>query len=399
MGLVIQKFGGTSLQTDESRKKVVKRVIEQYKKSKELIVVVSAIGRNGDPYATDTLINFINEKTNKISNNDLDLLMSCGEVISAVVLSAMLNDEGINSKAVTAHSAGIITDNNYGSASILSVDTVKLKKMIKEGIVPVVTGFQGVTVDGNVTTLGRGGSDTTASILGASLQADSIDIYSDVNGLMTADPKLCKDAKLIKEISYNEVFQLAENGAKVIHPKAVSIAKEANTKINLKNTFNTQRGTQISSGHIKNIYKDGKYDYVTGIANLNDRIQVIIEDNFDNCEELFIKIADNNISIDMINIFLDRKVFTIKSKDLEKTEEILKVFNVSYNLNLKCAKVTIIGNKITGVPGIMSRILNALKKARIEVLQTVDSLATIAVLVYEKDAKIAVNELHNEFKK
>ena len=276
MKIVVQKFGGTSVSTKERRMKVIEKVKNAIEEGFSPVVVVSAMGRKGDPYATDTLLSLLDNKFKMSNKQSTDLLTCCGEFISSVVMSNELFNEGIDSIALTGGQAGIITNNVFTDAKHIRVDTKRIMKILSEGKVPVVTGFQGITEDGYFTTLGRGGSDTTGAILGVALEAKRIEIYTDVDGIMTADPRIVKDASLINIISYNEVFQLADHGAKVIHPKAIDIAMKGNVPILIKNTMNDCEGTLINNnGDVKHP------KVITGITHQNDRIQVKIqfEDN------------------------------------------------------------------------------------------------------------------------
>ena len=198
--IVVQKFGGTSVKDEESRKKVLEKITKCYDENNKIVVVVSAMGRSPMPYATDTLINLIKDNCTTYTKQDMDLLMSCGEVISATLLSSLLNSMGYKAKAMTGFSAGIITDENYSEAKVKFVDEKKILELLNQDIIPVITGFQGMTNDREITTLGRGGSDTTASIVGAAIKADVIEIYTDVNGIMTADPRVCDKARTIEYI-------------------------------------------------------------------------------------------------------------------------------------------------------------------------------------------------------
>ena len=224
-----------------------------------------------------------------------------------------------------------------------------------------------------------------------------VEIYTDVNGLMTADPRMCENARIIDEIGYNEVFQLADNGSKIIHPKAVDIVRRANIEMKIKNTFTNHKGTKITYKHIKNA-ESKEERLLTGITSLSDRVQIIINENDPYNEEIFTEIAQSMISIDMINVYTDKKAFIINKENMKKVKEILDEYNVNYLINDDCAKVTIIGNKMTGVPGIMSRVIKCLKSNNIEILQAVDSLATIALLVKKEAVKFTITELHREFK-
>jgi aspartate kinase len=221
MKIIVQKFGGTSVSTQQRREMVADKIIDAVDKGYSPVVVVSAIGRKGDPYATDTLLSLINNSESHVSKREMDLLMSCGEIISAVVIGETLEKRKFKVKVLTGGQAGIITNNDYSDADIIKVQTNKIMDLAKEGIIPIVAGFQGATEDGDITTIGRGGSDVTGSVLGEALKAEFIEIYTDVDGIMTADPRIVPEAKVIDKISYNEVFQFADQGAKVIHPREV----------------------------------------------------------------------------------------------------------------------------------------------------------------------------------
>ena len=396
MKILVQKFGGTSVSTPERREKAASKVIEAVKNGFSVVVVVSAMGRNGDPYATDTLINMVKSIDNNISKRELDLLMNCGEIISSVTFAATLSKKGYKAKAFTGGQAGIITDDNFGNAEIIKVEPTRLLESLKEGIIPVVAGFQGMTEEGDLTTLGRGGSDTTAALLGVALKASAVEIYTDVDGIMTADPRIVSKAHILKKISYNEVFQFAEQGAKVVHPRAVEIAMRGNIPLVIKNTMSDSPGTIITQYNeaYDNIYDIDKL--VTGIANMDHRVQIVIENNA-NTQNLFEKIAEEKISIDLINIFPEKQVFTISEGDFKKLQKLLEENNIKYSYRTDCSKVSIIGNRIRGVPGVMARVIKALSRHNIEIYQTADSHNTISCLVSQDKAEEAVRVLHEEF--
>ncbi len=291
MDIIVQKFGGTSVSTEERRKQVIKPV-----------VVVSAMGRKGEAYATDTLLSLVDDNFKNNNKSAQDLLMCCGEIISSVVLCNDLYKHGITAVPLTGGQAGIITNDVHTNAQAIDVDTSNIMKILESGKVPVVTGFQGVTKEGFFTTLGRGGSDTSACILGVALNAKEIDIYTDVDGIMTADPRMVEDASLINEMTYNEGFQLADQGAKVIHPNAVALAKKGNVPLVIKNTMNDSKGTMIKS----DISEEEKR-LISGITHLNNRIQVRVRlsDNRErrSYRNLLELLAKNHISLDLINIF------------------------------------------------------------------------------------------------
>lgn len=402
MNIIVQKFGGTSLTTTESRKKAADKILEKVKQGYFPVVVVSAMGRKGDPYATDTLISLVKEVNEKYSLRDLDLIMSCGETISAVLLSTLLNSLGCKAVAVTGGQAGIITRDNFGNGEIMKVSVEKLQDIIKAEIIPIVTGFQGVTEKGLITTLGRGGSDVTATLLGAALGAEFVEIYTDVDGIMTADPRIVPEARLIETIDYNEVFQFAEHGAKVIHPRAVEYAMRGNVPVVVKNTYSNCVGTKITVTKDTMIHYNHVNKFITGIAHIPDRIQVTIEYKQDqDCFELdkliLDRIAQEDISIDMINFLKTQKIFITSRDNKEKINKILEKIEVSFSITDNCCKITIIGNRITGVPGIMSKIVQVLYDNKIPILQTADSHTTISCLINEKHTKDAVNLLHDHF--
>jgi len=394
MKILIQKFGGTSVSNEEQRKQVVKKVLNAKAQGFFPVVVVSAMGRKGEPYATDTLLSLIEDNFKVVNPLALDLLMSCGETISTVIMCNELNKNDIDAVPLMGGQAGIITDCNYNNAAILNVDTKNLLDILQNGKIPVVAGFQGKDEKGYITTLGRGGSDVTAAILGAALNAVEIQIYKDVDGIMTADPRIVSEATLIKKISYDEIFQFADQGAKVIHPRAVEISKKYNIPLVIKNTMNDCDGTIIS-----NLGSDAYENIITGITHMNNRVQIKICKTSDSSyDDLFDILAENLISIDLINVFPKEKIFTIDEKDFIKFENLINNLNMSYSFVKDCSKLSIIGSKMRGIPGVMARILKSLTRENIEVLQTADSHMTIWCLVETGYVEKAINALHREFK-
>lgn len=396
MNIIVQKFGGTSVSTEERRKQVINKIGKAIESGLKPVVVVSAMGRSGEPYATDTLLSLVDKNFKDNNRSAQDLLMCCGEIISSVVLCNDLYNHGITAVPLTGGQAGIITNNVYTDAQAIDVDTHNIMKILEEGKVPVVTGFQGVTKDGFFTTLGRGGSDTSACILGVALKAKEIDIYTDVDGIMTADPRIVEDASLINEMTYNEVFQLADQGAKVIHPKAVALAKKGNVPLAIKNTMSDSKGTIIKS----NISEEEKR-LISGITHLNNRIQVRVRlsDNKDKgtYRNLLELLAKNHISLDLINIFPEHQMFTIDATEKDKLSEIMSKAEIKYTIIENCSTVAIVGAGMNGVPGVMARIINTLTSNNIEILQTTDSNMTIWCLIDTKNVSEAVRLLHSEF--
>lgn len=396
MKIIIQKFGGTSVSTEERRRQVVFKVKEALAKDFFPVLVVSAMGRKGEAYATDTLLSLVDDNFKKNNLQAVDMLMCCGEIISAVVISNMLINEGIEAIPLTGGQAGIITNDKFSEADLIYTNTENIKSIIEAGIIPVVTGFQGITEKGYLTTLGRGGSDTSACILGEALKADEIEIYTDVDGIMTADPRIVKEAALINTISYNEIFQLADQGAKVIHPRAVDCARKANIPILIKNTMSDCKGTLVNSFGDK-----AKGKSISGITHLNNRTQVTIKlnenRNNENYRYLLDILAKNNISLDLINIFPTEQIFTIDSNKKEKVKDVLEKNKFTYKIIDNCSTIAIVGIGMTGVPGIMAKIINTLSDNSIEILQTADSNMTIWCLIKSKHIDNALNLLHKVF--
>jgi len=397
MKTIIQKFGGTSVANDANREKVTRKIIDRYNEGCRLVVVVSAIGRNGDPYATDSLISLIDKDL--IHQRELDLLLSCGEIISAVVLSNLLNTKGYETIVLTGQQAGIMTNSNFGDAEMKYVSPENIIKNLERNKIVIVAGFQGSTDDGEITTLGRGGSDTSALILGEALNAEYVEIYTDVDGIMTADPKIVQDARVIENMRYSEVYQLAEDGAKVIHSKAVDIAERSNIEVRVKNTLNESVGTKISKfdNFKPNDIADDKI--ITAITYKRDRVQVIIELNekSKDTEKLMDKLTESGISIDLINFFIDKKIFTIDKNDVKIAEKILISNNYKFKIIDNCCKLSTIGHRMRGMPGVMARIVKALASEDVDILQSSDSHTTIWCLIHEKDITRAIIALHKEF--
>lgn len=396
MDIIVQKFGGTSVSTEERRKQVIKKISKAIESGLKPVVVVSAMGRAGEPYATDTLLSLVDDNFKENNKAAQDLLMCCGEIISSVVMCNDLYKHGITAVPLTGGQAGIITNSNFTDAQSIKVDTTNIMKIVESGKVPVITGFQGVTENGFFTTLGRGGSDTSACILGVALKAKEIAIYTDVDGIMTADPRVVEDASLINEMTYNEVFQLADHGAKVIHPKAVEIAKRGNVPLIIKNTMSECKATVIKS----NVSEEEKR-LISGITHLNNRIQVRVRlsENRDSksYRSLLKLLAKNHISLDLINIFPEHQMFTIDASEKEKLNEIMNKAGIKYSIIEGCSTIAIVGAGMNGVPGVMASIINTLTSNEIEVLQTTDSNMTIWCLIYTSKVKEAIRLLHKEF--
>ena len=243
--IIVMKFGGTSVQTEESRRHVIKHIRRNVESGKKVVAVVSAMGRKGDPYATDTLISLLKDVGEPVNPAELDSVMSIGERLSSAYFSHLLTMNGMPAAAFTGGQAGILTDDNPGNAEILEINTSRIRKALSEGKITVVAGFQGVTSEGDVRTLGRGGSDTSAVALGSSLGAEVVEIYSDVDGIANCDPRQIPEAVFMDSVSVTQILSMADEGSKVIHPRAVKASLKTKTEIVVRNTFNEKSGTII----------------------------------------------------------------------------------------------------------------------------------------------------------
>ncbi|MCX7779334.1 MAG: aspartate kinase [Negativicutes bacterium] len=402
MRLIIQKFGGTSVASEAVRALCVSKVEMAKQQGFHPVIVVSAMGRKGDPYATDTLIGLARSAYKSIAPRELDQIMYCGEIISAVIMTATLQAAGIDAVMLTGGQAGVITDNNYGNGRILRVDPSRILSLIKLGKTPVVCGFQGITGDGELTTLGRGGSDTTAAALGAALSAEMVEIYTDVEGIMTADPRIVPNAKILEFISYGEVCQLAHQGAKVIHPRAVEIAMQKNIPLVVKSTFSNAPGTLITNIAKEDTEGAAVTDRVaTGVTYLPNVAQIKItlspQNTHSESSKIFRAMADNGISVDLINVHPGQVMFTVNEDVLEKAANKLRDLGYDVETLSECAKVSIVGGGMREVPGVMASFVEALSGQNIPILQTVDSHTSISVLVRKSDVAQAVSALHEQF--
>ncbi|MEL1133985.1 aspartate kinase [Desulfitobacterium sp. THU1] len=404
MRVLVQKFGGTSVSSAERRAQVAAKVSEAVQEGYSPVVVVSAIGRSGDPYATDTFINLVKGIAVDSPKREMDLLMSCGEIISGVVLTSTLKNLGLDAVLLTGGQAGIITNNCFGDARIIRVEPKNILNQLEAGRIVVVTGFQGVTEDGQITTLGRGGSDTTAAALGVALNAENIDIYTDVEGIMTADPRIVEDARILDVVTYNEICHLAHQGAKVIHPRAVEIAMQRNIPIRIKCTFSDAPGTLVTCmqpdmGVGTDITGDRT---TTGIAHTPNVTQIKVPtldtpDQLQANKQIFKGMALADISVDFISVQPEGVLFTVPDDLAEKAVKILENLGFKPSSVPGCAKVSVVGAGIAGVPGVMADLVHALSDAGVRILQSADSHTTIWVLVNKEDMISAVQALHNKF--
>lgn len=399
MKLRVLKFGGTSMQTQVSRKQVLKHIKDALNECDALIVVVSALGRLPDPYATDTLLQLIHTKeTSKAARREQDLLLSCGETIAAVVLSTELQRNGIGAIALTGAQAGIRTDEAHRSATIKHVDTDRLKRELQTYPVIVVAGFQGQSNSGEITTIGRGGSDTTAVALAAALKADAVHIFTDVNGMMTADPHIVKNARSLQTITYTEMSHLAYDGAKIIHPQAIDIAMQAKMPIRIRSTFSNEQGTLITWLAENEQSTELHNPFITGITYVNNLTQFTIQTTNRNTQTtIFQTLAAAGISLDFINILPDSLMFTIPANKVPSVRKQLVPYKSVITTNPNCAKISIVSARMRGKPGVTATISTALTTQSIDILQAADSHTTIWILIKNNHLHTAINTLHDKF--
>jgi aspartate kinase len=401
MRILVQKFGGTSLSTPEARQHVIRHIRKALSLGYKLVVVVSAMGRKGDPYATDTLLELVRQNGDSLPARERDLLMCCGETISAATLCSSLNAEGISSAVLTGGQAGILTSDDFGNAHILTIHPNRIHDVLEQGKVAIVTGFQGKTANDDSTTLGRGGSDTSATALGVALKAEIVDIFTDVGGILTADPRLVENARLLSQVSFSEIVNMAHNGAKVIHPRAVEVAMQANLPIRVRSTFEEDEGTLVANfDALKQERNEVRDRFVTGIAHVPSVTQIVVpnpQTGFDMQVRVFKAMAERMISVDFINVNPSGVMYTVFDHEGKRAEAALQDMGFEPKLTPGCAKVSVIGGGIHGVPGIMAHIVEALTNEDISILQSADSNATIWVLVQGTDLVKSVKALHQAF--
>ncbi len=400
MRVVVQKFGGALLATPDGRLQVAELITATRKQGAAVVAVVSALGREGDPYATDTLVRLMQDVGTHVDPRTLDLLLSTGEVISTALLAHTLLRAGCPAIALTGAQAGIITTDEFNDARILRIDPTRTRLHLQHEEVPVVAGFQGITPDGDITTLGRGGSDTTAVAIGAALGADVVEIYKDVEGIMTADPKLVPAARPIRWITYDEVSQMAALGARVLHPRAADIGRQHNVRLVIKRMGSLNGGTVIVKGSELGVpILDDRP--VIALAHLPDVVQLKLarragEDLSRPLGALAV-LAEHGISIDLITLLPEMLAFTVKEEAVPQATNLLSKLGHQVQISGACAKVSIIGAGMRGRPGVMARVVKALHGAGVGILQTADSHTTISCLVVREQMQQALEALHGEF--
>jgi aspartate kinase len=312
----------------------------------------------------------------------------------------MLLAKGIQAVALTGAQAGFRTNNDHTNAKINDMKCDRLLRELENNDVVVVAGFQGAAKNGDVTTIGRGGSDTSAAALGAALNAEWIDIFTDVEGIMTADPRIAENARPLSIVTYTEVCNMAYQGAKVIHPRAVEIAMQAKVPIRIRSTYSEGLGTLVTSLNKNNRGSDIKERVVTGIAHVSNVTQIKVfakKDQYYLQAEVFKAMANERISVDFINISPNGVIYTVTEEMTDRAIQVLNQLGHDPVVERHCAKVSVVGAGIAGVPGVTSKIVTALSDHGIRILQSADSHTTIWVLVKQEDLVKSVNALHDAF--
>lgn len=402
--IIVQKFGGTSVADTEKIKNVAKTVIAEKENGNDVVVVVSAMG-----HTTDYLVKMAKEISTNPSGREMDMLLSTGEGVSIALLAMAIQAQGYEAVSFNAMQIGIMTENVHSKARIVDIRTDKLRKNLSEGKIIVVAGFQGVTEEGEITTLGRGGSDTSAVALAAALNAERCDIYTDVEGVYTTDPRVVPNASKLDEISYEEMLELAHAGANVLHPRSVETAKQFNVPMRVRSSFKLDNlGTLILGVDKMEIYKP-----VAGVAADLSQTRIVVCDVPDKpgvAAKIFTKLAKENISVDMIIQSYARKVsntndiaFTVDVADLEKTSQALDSLkdeigaSGEVQIDSNIAKVSIVGAGMIDRPGVASTMFETLAKQGINIRMISTSEIKISCLVDKEDAQKAVKALHEVF--
>jgi aspartate kinase len=397
--LVVQKFGGTSV-GDLDRIQNVANIVKSYKeKGNDVVVVVSAMAGE-----TNKLLDYANHFSKTPPQREVDLLVSSGERVTSALLSIALQAMGIPAIALTGRQAGIKTTSDHTKARIMDIDPEKMQKHLKEGKVVIVAGFQGINENGDVTTLGRGGSDLTAVAIAGALKADKCEIYTDVDGIYTTDPRIEPKAKKIDVISYDEMLELASLGAKVMQSRSVELAKKLNVDIEVKSSFEPEKkGTLITKET-----PDMEKVLVSGIALDKNQARVSIfgvEDRPGISAEIFGKLADKNINVDMIvqNVGKDNKAnltFTVPQTELELTKEVLKEYedkSESIEYDDSIAKVSVVGVGMKSHSGVAATAFKTLADENINILMISTSEIKISMVIDEKYGELAVRALHKAY--
>jgi aspartate kinase len=400
MALVVQKYGGTSMGTIERIRNVAKRVAKTYDAGNDMVVVVSAM--SGE---TNKLVALANDVCEFPDNREYDVLVASGEQVSIALLAMCLKSMGYKAKSYHGWQVPIVTDSAFSKARIDSIDDKKMRADLKDGTILVVAGFQGVDKDGNVTTLGRGGSDTSAVALAAVLKADVCEIYTDVDGVYTTDPNICTDARKIEKISYDEMLELASLGAKVLQIRSVEFAKKYNVDVHVRSSFNDNTGTMVTKED-----KDMEAVLVSGIAYDKNEAKIAVmhvPDKPGIAAKILSHLSDANISVDMIvqNVSeagLTDFTFTVAKADFKKALAITKETAVEINArdvitDENISKVSVVGVGMRSHAGVATKMFQSLAKEGINIQMISTSEIKVSVVIDAKYTELAVRVLHDAF--
>jgi aspartate kinase len=400
MGLIVQKFGGTSVGSVERILNVAACVKEETEKGNNVVVVVSAMGKS-----TDQLVGLAKEISSQPSKREMDMLLSTGEQVTIALLSMALNQQGLDAVSYTGWQAGIVTEPIHGNARITKINTEALKSQLSNGKIVIVAGFQGITEDGEITTLGRGGSDTTAVALAAALKADKCDIYTDVTGVFTTDPRYVKEARKLLSVSYDEMLELANLGAGVLHPRAVEFAKNYQVRLEVRSSMEKIAGTVIEGEATmeQNLV-------VRGVAFEDEITKVTVlglTNSLTSLSTIFTTLAENQINVDII-IQSTTEAGTANLSFSIHTDNWLEALNVLENnkpvlgyeqldAENKLAKVSIVGSGMISNPGVAAKMFEVLASNNIQIKMVSTSEIKVSVVIEEKNMLKAVEALHKAF--
>ncbi|RCW51549.1 MULTISPECIES: aspartate kinase [unclassified Halanaerobium] len=400
MSLIVQKYGGSSVANTDLIKNVAKRIVSNYILGNQMIVVVSAMGNT-----TDHLIDLMNEISSDPDPREVDMLLTTGEQVSIALLTMAVQSLGYPAISLTGSQIEIKTDEKHNRAMIKEIDTRRILKELNQDKIIIVAGFQGINDNHDFTTLGRGGSDTTTVALAAAMEADRCEIYSDVDGIYTGDPRIIKSASKLNYISYEEMLELANLGANILHPRAVELAKIYNVDLYIASSFNKKRGTVVRG--VEDM--EGKKNVVGVTCDLED-IKITVEKVPDKpgiAGFLFSSLADKGVNVDMIIQNLQRDnlndiTFTIKKNNVNKVKKVLADIKNELNYNnleidTEVAKISIVGAGMKSTPGIAARMFKALGKNNINIEMITTSEIKISCLIERNMVDGALNILHEEF--
>ena len=400
MALIVQKFGGTSVADIDKIKNVAAKAIREKKAGNEVVVVLSAM--SGE---TDRLIALAHKAAELPNEREYDSLISTGEQVTVTLLAIVLNAMGYRAKSFLGFQVKILTDKAYKKARISLIDTDAIKKELKHGTIAVVAGFQGVDEDNNITTLGRGGSDTSAVALAAALNADQCDIYTDVDGVYTTDPNICNKARRLDKISYDEMLEMAMTGAKVLQPRSVEMAKKYNVPVYVKSTFSDKGGTLVTKED-----KDMEKEIISGITYDRDQAKITVvhvPDKPGVAASLFTPLSEHNISDDMIiqkvsaEGFTDL-TFTVSKKEMKEAQKIVDhtakaVGAKKVEVDDDVAKVSIIGVGMVSHSGVAAKMFKTMANESINIMMISTSEIKISCIIKRKYTELAVTALHDAF--